>query len=152
MSSKYDVTIVRTFNAPRKLVWDAWTQPTHLAQWWGPTNWTNPKCEVDLRVDGLLHIDMQSPDGTIYPMDGIYKEIEAPERLVISNIVPGENGEMLFEVMQIVTFRELEGKTQLTIEARVIRQLPGAEQYLEGMEAGLQQSLDRLQDLLASAQ
>lgn len=151
MSSKYDVTIVRTFDAPRKLVWDAWTQPKHLAAWWGPTNWTNPTCDVDLRIGGSLHIDMQSPDGEIYPMDGIYKEIEVPERLVISNMVPDENGKMLFEVVQTVTFKELEGKTELTIEARVVKQLPGAEQYLQGMEAGLQQSFDRLRDFLRSS-
>src|SRR5579862_8930953 len=79
-----EVTITRTFAAPRALVFKAWTDPQHLAQWWGPKGFTNPVCEFDARVGGALRIHMRGPDGTIYPMEGVIRELVTPERLVFS--------------------------------------------------------------------
>src|SRR5258705_11639360 len=76
-----EVTITRLVGAPRELVFRAWTDPKHLAQWWGPRGFTNPVCEVDLRVGGALRIVMRAPNGTEYPMRGVFREIVAPERL-----------------------------------------------------------------------
>jgi uncharacterized protein YndB with AHSA1/START domain len=63
-----ELTITRVFDAPRALVFEVWTDPKHLAQWWGPQGFTNPVCEFDARVGGELRIHMRGPDGSIYPM------------------------------------------------------------------------------------
>ena len=78
------LTLTRTLNAPRSLVFKAWTDPKQLAQWWGPKGFTNPVCELDLRVNGEIRIDMRAPDGKVYPMAGAYREIVEPERLVFT--------------------------------------------------------------------
>jgi uncharacterized protein YndB with AHSA1/START domain len=61
-----ELIITRVFDAPRKLVFKAWTDPKHVAQWWGPNGFTNPVCELDVRPGGAIRIDMHGPDGTIY--------------------------------------------------------------------------------------
>ena len=71
-SARPDMTIVRVFDAPRRLVWQAWTEPQRLAQWFGPKGFTNPVCEVDARPGGALRVTMQAPDGTQYPMAAVF--------------------------------------------------------------------------------
>src|ERR1044071_428687 len=78
------LVMTRTFDAPRALVFRAWTDPSHIAQWWGPHGFTNPRCEWDARPGGKIHIDMRGPDGTVYPMPGEFHEVAALERLVFS--------------------------------------------------------------------
>ena len=80
------VTIRRTFDAPRALVWRAWTDPKMMAQWFGPRMFTTPVCELDVRVGGALRIVMRGPDGSEYPMKGIFTEVVPEERLVFTNI------------------------------------------------------------------
>ncbi len=66
--SDRDFVISREFAAPRELVWQAWNDPKHMAQWWGPHQFTNPVCELDVRVGGAYRIVMRGPDGVEYPM------------------------------------------------------------------------------------
>ncbi len=140
-----DLVLTRVFNAPRERVWKAWTDAKQLAQWWGPAGFTNPRCEVDVRPGGTIRVDMRGPDGTVYPMAGVYREVVAPERLVFSASALDEKGKPLFEVLNTITFAEQGGKTKLTLEARVIKKLSDrADEYLKGQEAGWSQSLDRL--------
>jgi uncharacterized protein YndB with AHSA1/START domain len=80
------VTLTRVFNAPRALVWKAWTDSKMMAQWFGPRGFTNPVCELDVRVGGSLYIVMRGPDRIDYPMKGVFREVSAPERLVFTNI------------------------------------------------------------------
>src|SRR5436190_1507702 len=80
------LVITRTFDAPRSLVFKAWTDPLHVQQWWGPHHFTNPRCEWDARAGGEIHVDMKRPDGAIYPMPGRFHEVVEPERLVFSTI------------------------------------------------------------------
>lgn len=143
-----DLTLVRFFDAPRRLVWQAWTDPRHLAQWWGPKDFTNPVCEADARPGGTLRITMQGPDGTQYPMTGVYDEAVAPERLVWTTYVE-HGGNASFAIRQIATFAERDGKTELTLQAFVLRATPESADALGGMEEGWSQSLDRLAALLA---
>lgn len=145
------MTLTRTFDAPRDLVFKVWTDPKHLAQWWGPHHFTNPVCELDVRPGGAIRIDMRGPDGNVYPMTGEYQEIVAPERLVFLSAVPGEAGNSLFEVLTTVTFSEQDGKTTQTVEARVVKSSDEAAPYLAGMEQGWTQSLERLEEHLAQA-
>jgi uncharacterized protein YndB with AHSA1/START domain len=147
--SKYPVlTIARTFDAPRMLVFKAWFDPKMLAQWWGPHHFTNPVCEVDVRPGGGIRIDMRGPEGTVYPMTGVFHEVVEPERLVFSTTPLDEAGKPMFEVLNTVTFEDNAGKTKFTLQARVVKTTAVAAQYLDGMEAGWTQSLERLEEVL----
>jgi uncharacterized protein YndB with AHSA1/START domain len=79
------IVITRVVDAPRALVFEAFTQPQHLAQFWGPKGFSAPVCEVDLRVGGRFRVDLRGPDGATYPCTGIYREIVPGERLVYAN-------------------------------------------------------------------
>lgn len=103
---------------------------------WGPRGFTNPVCELDVRPGDAIRIHMRGPDGTVYPMDGAYREIVEPERLVFTGVVPDERGEPIFEVLNTVTFVEHGGRTTLTLQALIVRGTAEAARYLEGMEAG----------------
>ncbi len=139
------VVITRIFDAPRALVFKAWTDPAQLAAWWGPKGFTNPVCEVDLRVGGRLRIVMRAPDGAEHPMIGIFREISAPERLVFSNIATDREGKILLEGLTTVIFADHgDGRTKLTVESRAVARVDYASRMLEGMEAGWMQSIDRL--------
>lgn len=143
-----EVTITRVFDAPRTLVFRAWTDSRHLAQWWGPKGFTNPVCEIDARVGGALRIHMRAPDGSIYPMKGEIRELIAPERLVFTNIAVDAAGHHLLEGVTIVTFADEDGRTKLTLRTRAKAVVEYAAAYLQGMEAGWTESIDKLQALL----
>jgi uncharacterized protein YndB with AHSA1/START domain len=139
------VVITRIFDAPRALVFKAWTDPAHVAQWWGPKDFTNPVCEMDVRPGGVLRIVMRAPDGAEYPMTGVFREIVPPERLVFTNLAIDRQGKVLLEGLTIVTFADhAGGKTKLTVESRAVARVDYATRMLEGMEAGWTQSIDRL--------
>lgn len=147
-TARPDMTIVRVFDAPRTLVWKAWTEPQHLARWWGPKDFTNPVCEIDARPGGTLRITMRGPDGTLYPMEAVFDEMVEPERLAWTTAVEHE-GNVSFELRQIATFDERDGKTELTLLAFILRATPESARALGGMHQGWSESLDRLADLLS---
>ncbi len=119
--------------------------PQHLAQWWGPDGFTNPVCEFDARVGGALRIHMRGPDGTVYPMKGVIRELVAPERLVFSSVATDAAGKHLLEGLTTVTFAERNGKTTMTMHTRAVAVAEIGVGYLQGMEAGWTQSIDRLE-------
>jgi uncharacterized protein YndB with AHSA1/START domain len=137
------------FDAPRALVFKAWTDPRHLARWWGPKGFTNPVCEVDARVGGAWRVVMRAPDGTDYPCGGVYREIVEPERLVFTNIATDKEGNTIIDGLTTVLFAEEGGKTRLTLRTRGAAMVPYAAAYLAVMEAGWTQSLERLAEELA---
>jgi uncharacterized protein YndB with AHSA1/START domain len=144
------ITITRVFDAPRELVWKAWTDPRHLTQWWGPKGFTNPVCEVDVRVGGAWHIVMRAPDGREHPCGGVYREVVEPERLVFTNIAIDADGNPIIDGLTTVLFADQSGKTRLTLHTRGTAVVDYAAAYLQGMETGWSQSLDRLAVLLAA--
>jgi uncharacterized protein YndB with AHSA1/START domain len=144
-----EITITRVFDAPRALVFKAWTDAKLLAQWWGPKGFTNPVCEIDPRVGGALRIHMRAPDGSIYPMKGEIREIVPPERLAFTNIALDEAGNAIIEGFTTVTFADEAGKTRLTLHTRGSAVVEKAVGYLQGMEMGWTMSIDKLQALLA---
>lgn len=151
-STERELVITRIFDAPRELVFKAWTDPKHVAQWWGPKDFTNPVCELDVRPGGALLIHMRGPDGVVYPMKGVFHEIAEPERLVFtSSAFEDEAGNPQLEVLNTVTFVEQGGKTKLTLQAVVVRSTPEVAAALAGMEEGWNQSLDKLAEHLAKA-
>lgn len=147
-ASVRDLTLTRVFDAPRRLVWEAWTDPRQLARWWGPRGFTNPRCEADARPGGAIHVDMRAPDGTVYPMTGRFLEVVAPERLVMLCNACDEHGRPIAEVRNSVVFAEEGGRTRITITSAVLSATPEAAPSLEGMEQGWTTSLERLTDLM----
>ena len=156
--------ISRTFDAPRTLVWEAWTDSAHMAQWWGPRAFTNPTCELDVRPGGAYKIVMRGPDGTEYPITGVYREVVKPERLVMTMDCSGHpaawhdmvkpdrrNDETnpAGELLTTVTFEELDGQTKLTVQTRFGSVAIRDAMLKMGMTEGWSQSLDRLTELLA---
>ncbi len=139
-----DLVLTRIFDAPREVVFKAWTEPERLRRWWGPKGFTNPVCEVDVRPGGAIRIHMRGPDGVVYPMTGVFHEIVEPERLVFSSSALDKNGNPLFEVLTTVTFSEHGGKTKLTLHASVEKATAEGAPHLAGMEQGWNQTLDRL--------
>jgi uncharacterized protein YndB with AHSA1/START domain len=150
--SEWDLVMTRVFDAPRDLVFKVWTETQHVAQWWGPKGYTNPVCEMDARVGGAIRIHMRAPDGVVYPMTGVFQEVVAPERLVIVISALDDKGNSMFDILNTVTFADQRGKTALTLQVRVIKTTAVAPRYLQGMEMGWTQSLDRLGEHLATAQ
>jgi uncharacterized protein YndB with AHSA1/START domain len=78
-----ELIMERIFDAPRELVFRAYSEPEHLVRWWGPKGWTLPVCKVDFRPGGVWHFCMLSPDGQMNPCaKAVYQEIIAPERII----------------------------------------------------------------------
>lgn len=135
------MVLTRLFNAPPKVVFEAWTRPELLARWWGPKEFTLPKCEVDFRVGGAYRMVMRGPDGVDYPFHGHYVELVEDERIVFDAIIEGPPR---VEVRTTVTFVEENGKTRLT----VIQDTPTDPNVAKGQTAGWSASLEKLGAML----
>jgi uncharacterized protein YndB with AHSA1/START domain len=150
-----ELTITRLYDAPRALMFKMWTDPKHMAQWWGPKMFTNPVCEIDARVGGKIWIIMRGPKGSDYdqdfPMSGTFREVIPNERLVFMAVAEDHDGNHLIESLTTVTVEDVGGKTKLTMHARAIGLAPIAVQMLAGMDAGWNGSLDKLAELVRRA-
>ena len=144
-----ELLITRVFDAPPEVVFQAWTDPKQMEQWWGPHRFTNPVCELDVRPGGAWRIVMRAPDGMEYISAGVYSEVVKPKRLVFTNNAYDHEGKSLLEGVTSVTFAAQGAKTKLTLETRMVGKVSYAAQMLAGMDAGWNQSLDRLADLVA---
>ena len=114
-SAAPELLITRVFDAPRPLVFEAWTRPEHLASWWGPQGFVNVVCEADVRPGGAWFRRMRSPEGTFYIKRGVYREVVPPERLVFTYINEAEDGTVEGETLVAVTFEEEGARTRLTL-------------------------------------
>lgn len=145
----FGVSFTRRFSAPRELVFKLWTDPAHLAKWWGPKGFTNPVCEFDARPGGRIYIDMTGPDGTVYPMHGTVEEILPPERLVLRCTCCGdEAGNPGLESVTTVAFHKEAGGCRMELESRVTKMADFGREALAGMEQGWSETLDRLAEAL----
>jgi uncharacterized protein YndB with AHSA1/START domain len=144
------VVITRVFDAPRRLVFEAWSKREHLMKWFGPSGFTLPTCDIDFRVGGALAVTMRSPDGEEFRSKGTFREIVAPERIVLESALLDENDRPRFEDRNVITFVEHRGKTTVTVEANIVKlHDPSAAGAIDGMEEGWNQTLDRLAAYLA---
>ncbi|HEV8282866.1 MAG TPA: SRPBCC domain-containing protein [Chitinophagaceae bacterium] len=150
VSSEKEMTMERIINTPREMVFKAWTDPVQLEKWWGPKGFTNPVCDVDASPGGNILIHMKAPDGVVYPMDGEFHEIVEPEKIVFTSSALDKNGNHLFEVLNTVTFTEENGKTKLKLHAAVSKITAESKPYLDGMNEGWSQSIDRLEELVSN--
>jgi uncharacterized protein YndB with AHSA1/START domain len=142
-TSDREIVVIRVFDGPRALVFKLWTDPKHLAHWWGPNGFTITNYEMDVRPGGVWRFVMHGPNGVDYQNKVVYREVVEPERLVYSH-VSGPQFEMT------VTFDAEGDKTKLTarmvFESAVLRNKT-IEQF--GAVEGLKQTLGRLGEHLA---
>lgn len=146
------IVITRTFDAPRAIVFKMFTDPKHVAQWWGPKGFTSPGCEIDLRVGGVFLLHMRGPDGTTYPCKGVYREIVEPERIVYTGVADDGHacgGGLPPRACVTFSFVEHDGKTTLTIDTRLDSVADRDAAVKMGFHAGWTQSFERLADHLA---
>jgi uncharacterized protein YndB with AHSA1/START domain len=149
-----DIVITRVFAAPRKLVFKAWTDPEHVAQWWGPKGFVSTGCEIDLRPGGTFRLQMQGPDGVIYPCRGVFREIIEPERIVYAGALsdgPACGAGLPARAIVTVTFAEHDGKTTLTIHTRLSSAADHEAAVNAGFNPGWASSLERLAEHLAGS-
>jgi uncharacterized protein YndB with AHSA1/START domain len=109
--SDREIVITRAFDAPRAVVFDAWTKAEHVSQWWDPGRTPLAVCEIDLRPNGAFRFVHQGPDGPKHPFTGIYREIAPPERLVFTTRVSPSGAESVGTLV----FSEHKGRTTLTM-------------------------------------
>jgi uncharacterized protein YndB with AHSA1/START domain len=161
MTTENDRTYVmeRVFDAPRELVFEAYSTAEHLKHWWGPKGWTLPFCEVDFRPGGTWLYCMKGPvgseDGEMMESWGkaVYQEIIEPERIVYKDTFVDSDGSRVEgtpEMLITVEFVEEKGKTRL-ISKTLFESAEQLQQVLEmGMEQGFSETLDRLEAYLAN--
>lgn len=142
---QHELVITRTFDAPRKLVFEAWTDPRHIKNWFGPKHHPAVEMETNVKVGGRWHSRLRStgsdPDLTL---GGVYREIVPPERLVFT-FAWDEEGERGLETMVTLTFEEQAGKTRMTM-----RQVPFQSlEERDGHNDGWNSCFDRLGEFLA---
>jgi uncharacterized protein YndB with AHSA1/START domain len=139
------LTITRTFDAPRALVFKLWTDPKHVRNWWGPRDYPAAHIEMDVRPGGRWrHCLHGTEDGRDLWMGGVFREVVAPERLVFT-FAWEEEGERGLETLITVTFAERDGKTLMTF-----RQTPfQSDGERDGHQGGWTSTFDRLDEHLA---
>lgn len=154
--ARNELVITRLFDAPRELVWQAWTEPEHFKRWWGPKDFTCPFCEMDLRVGGRYLNCMRSPEGRDYWSTGVYREIVPMQRIVCTDAFADEHGNVVpathygmsqdfpLEMLVTVTFEDQAGKTKITLKHS------GLPATAEGQsaQAGWNESFDKLAESL----
>ncbi len=144
---QHELTITRTFNAPRSLVFDAWTRPEHLARWSGPEGFTNPQAEMDLRPGGKYRACLRSPDGVEHWVQGVYREIAPPERLVMTHAWEDASGQPGPASVVTVTLKELgPNRTAMTFHQAPFASIASR----DGHEGGWSSSFNQLETLLAA--
>jgi uncharacterized protein YndB with AHSA1/START domain len=157
-AAEMDLVITRIFNAPRELVWKAWTDPEYMRRWWGPKGFTTPVCKIDFQVGGIYLNCMRSHESKDYWSTGVYREIVEPERIVMTdsfadkegNVVPashyGMSGDWPLEMLVTVTFEEHNGKTKLTLRHSGIGGITATDRA--NMQQGWSESFDKLAEIL----
>lgn len=157
-AAERELVITRIFDAPRELVWKAWTDPEHLMRWWGPKDFTSPVCKIDLRVGGKYLYCMRSKEGQEFWSTGTYKEIVPLERIVCTDSFADEKGNVVpashygmpgddwpLELKVTIQFEDLGGKTKMTLTHVGIP----AGQMKEMTGVGWNESFAKLAEVLA---
>jgi uncharacterized protein YndB with AHSA1/START domain len=143
-----EIVIERTVNAPRELVWRAWTEADQIAKWWGPNGFTTTIHAMDVRVGGAWRFIMHGPDGTDYPNKIVYREIVKPERLVYDH---GEDNDAPSSSFRsTVTFVAQGRKTKVTMRALFASAEARAATLKFGAIEGGEQTLARLDHHVAT--
>ena len=146
------VTITRHFKAPRDLVWQVWTDPKHIKEWFGPESFTNPVVEGEVKVGSIMHITMHGPAGTDFdrdlPCTLLYREVVPGLKLVFENEPVAPDGSRVMESLTTVTFSDEDGGTRMVMETTAKALVEYAVGYLNGMEQGWAGSFEKMRRLL----
>jgi uncharacterized protein YndB with AHSA1/START domain len=148
-TSAREIVITRVFDAPREVIWMAWTDPKQVVQWWGPRGFTMTIHEMDVRPGGVWRSTMHGPDGTDYPGQSVFIQVVKPERIVYS-MTGGKKGEPGHQFEATWTFEAQGDKTKLTL--RMVFPTAETREYVVkvyGAIEGGNQTLDRLREHLA---
>jgi uncharacterized protein YndB with AHSA1/START domain len=141
-----ELVVTRTFDAPRHLVYKAWTTPKYVKQWMlGPDGWSMPVCEMDLRPGGAWHFVWRKDDGTEMEMRGVHKEVKPPERLVSTESWGGPWPETL----NTLVLTEKDGQTTMTLTILYVSKEARDAALQTGMTKGMELSFQRLERELA---
>ncbi len=154
-----EFVISRVLNAPRHLVFQAWTEAEHLARWWGPKDFSIKLIHLDLRPGGLFRYSMTPPDGEEMWGKFMYREIVVPERIVFVNCFADSEGNTIrppfapeypLEILNTVTFTAQGSQTLLTVHAVPINATAEEHQFFRGMNESMQQGWTGTLDQLAA--
>jgi uncharacterized protein YndB with AHSA1/START domain len=140
-----EITFTRVYEAPRELVWKAWTEPERLVEWWGPPGWSTPleSVTMEVRPGGTFRLTSLSDEGEEMPVVGVYREVVEPERLVLEE--PAEQAWHEGSV-SVVTLTDLgDGRTEMALHATIHT----TDEMRRNAEAGMAATLDRLAEHLA---
>ena len=144
---KQEITITRIFEAPRELVFKAFTDPKVVAQWFGPREYTTTIDKMEARPGGLWRFVQRDQSGNEFAFHGVHHDRVAPERIVATFEFEGVPGHVL---LQTVTFEPLGGKTRM-VEQLVYQSVADRDGMVAaGMQRGSDDSMDRLAELLAN--
>jgi uncharacterized protein YndB with AHSA1/START domain len=145
-STERELILTRVFDAPRSLVFKAWTEPEHLMRWWGPRGFTTTIIRNEVRPGGAYRFHMRGPEGDDHWPQGVYREVVEPERLVMTGGWTDANGKPTSpETLLTVTFEEHDGKTKLTLHQAVFESVTARDAHRGGWTS----SLERLGEYLA---
>ena len=133
-----ELVITRTFEAPRRLVFKMWTEPEHLVRWWGPRGFATISSRMNVRPGGIWSRSMRAPDGRIIRKSGVYREIVAPERLVLTYVTDDAEGNSGPETLVTVTFTDLGGKTRLTLHQVAFQSVAARDDHRRGWTGALE--------------
>lgn len=136
----------RIFDAPRSLVFKVWTQPEHLARWWGPHGYTVISYKADVQPGGTFRFGIRSPEGTEHWAHGVYREVIAPERLVFTTAWEHPDGTPKHETQVTLTFADKDDKTKLTLRQAVFESVTARDLHRGGWSS----TLDLLAEYLAT--
>jgi uncharacterized protein YndB with AHSA1/START domain len=142
-----ELVITRVFDAPRSLVFKAWTHPDHLKRWWGPHGFTVLSCTMDFRVGGGWSLSMQSPAGVVDRQRGLFREIVEPERLAFTYAFEDEHGKRGHETIVTLSFADLGSKTELTLRQAVFESVAVRDDHVRGWG----EALDHLAEYVIKA-
>jgi uncharacterized protein YndB with AHSA1/START domain len=140
------LVLSRVFDAPRALVFKVWTQPEHLARWWGPEGYTLISYKADVRPGGSYRFGTRSPENTEHWAHGTYREVTRSERLVFTFAWEHPDGSPKNETTVTLTFAEQDGKTKLTLKQALFESVTARDLHRGGWSS----SLDLLEAYLAT--
>ena len=138
------LVIERMFDAPPKLVFNAWTRPEHLVHWFGPSDFTLPTCEQDFRIGGKYKFCMHAPSGRDHWVWGEYLEISEYDRLVFTWTRSDDQPEPWVDNIVTLTFEEIDGKTKMILHHALF----DTQTERDDHNGGWSECFDRLADFL----
>src|SRR5260370_23875222 len=139
-----ELTVSRVFDAPRELVFAAWTDPAQAAVWWGPQGFTTISCEMDIRPGGAYRACMRSPTGTRHCRRGVYREVVKPERLVFTFAWEDAAGTPGHEMVITVSFAAIGNQTKLTLHQAVFETVAARDDHRRGWSSTMERFAEDL--------